>query len=295
MLVLGAAAGVGALLVMPNRRSGHASDSADFAEEPEATHRLTAATRSGDSNVPIVQKKLPDHVRVDPNAARFCVTNMQLVDGVHCAYVGHRCERFVEEKKEICATYSADVICEGGLHRRRFCIDVYEYPNIVGARPAVWMSFEDAKRACAVEGKRLCSAEEWELACEGTSMWPHPYGRTAEIGACNVPLGASAAGPNEANLGDPWKRTSEIARSDGRLVAGHMPTCVSSFGVADMTGNVEEWVTFANGNERQKPFNVARKGGSWLRGKGRCRPIDASEPRWYRASDLGFRCCTDAK
>lgn len=218
---------------------------------------------------------------------------MLLVDGVYCPYVGHRCAVFEDEVRDLCATYAPEAICEGALQRRRFCIDVYEYPNIAGVRPAVWVGFDDAKRACAAEGKRICAAEEWELACEGTGMWPYPYGLSRDVTACND----RRAGPtaNTGRLDDPWTRGTEILRVDGRQPSGTRPACVSPFGVVDLPGNVEEWVENANGQEGVKPFRTARKGGSWARGKGRCRPLDASEPGWYRAHDLGFRCCSDAK
>jgi sulfatase modifying factor 1 len=289
--VLACAAGAGALLVMPGRRTleiappPSGSDAVPTPPEPPPRPKVRAAPAPPAPTVPA-------YVRVDPEGARACGEHMALVDGMYCPYVGHRCAAFEDEAHDVCKTFAPEALCEGGLQRRRFCVDVFEYPNVAGARPAVWASFEDAKRACAVEGKRLCAAEEWELACEGTGMWPYPYGLTRDAAACNEHR--SGPVPDASGLDDPWKRGAEIARVDGRLPSGAQPACVSPFGVYDLPGNVEEWVDHANGNEKQKPFRTARKGGSWSRGKGRCRPIEASEPGWYRAHDLGFRCCADA-
>ena len=38
------------------------------------------------------------------------------------------------------------------------------------------VDYGDARRACKVEGKRLCTSDEWQFACEGPQMWPYPYG-----------------------------------------------------------------------------------------------------------------------
>ena len=294
--VLSGAAGLGALLVMPGRRTlDLAPQPADSSEhEPSAVPSsvIPAPPRTKDVAA-APQPTAPSHVHVDPGTSVACEEGMVLVDGVYCPYVGHRCEQMEDETRDLCASYATEALCEGALQRRRFCVDLHEYPNVAGVRPAVWVSFDDAKRACAIEGKRLCAAEEWELACEGTAMWPYPYGLTRDAAACNDHRPASQ--PDAARLDEPWTRGPELARVDGRLAAGAQPACISPFGVYDLTGNVEEWVEHANGHENEKPFRTARKGGSWARGKARCRPLDASEPSWHRAHDLGFRCCSDAR
>jgi formylglycine-generating enzyme len=289
--VLAAAAGLGALLVMPGRRSLDVAP-APSPDEPAPPPPAVPAPPRPKPVTTDHAPAAPPHVRIDPQGATACAPGMLLVDGVYCPFVGHRCATFEDDARDLCATYAPEAICEGALQRRRFCIDVYEYPNLAGARPAVWVSFDDARRACAVEGKRLCAAEEWELACEGTGMWPYPYGLSRDAAACNEHRGGPSADP--AKLDDPWTRGAEITRVDGRLASGALSACVSPFGMMDAIGNVEEWVYHANGHEKEKPFQTARKGGSWARGKGRCRPIEASEPGWYRAHDLGFRCCSDA-
>ena len=293
VVVLAGAAGVGALLVMPGRRTIDVTPASTATEAPPEAPRPTPKPRARPAPPPPPEPTVPPHVRVDPGSATECAAGMVLVDGVYCPFVGHRCAVFEDEPRDICASFANEAICEGALQHRRFCVDVLEYPNMTGVKPAVWVSFDDAKRACAIEGKRLCAAEEWELACEGSGMWPYPYGLTRDANACNEHR--PSAGADAAKLDDPWTRGAEIDRADGRHASGADPGCVSPFGVADMIGNVEEWVEHGNGNEKSKPFRTARKGGSWAHGKGRCRPIEASEPGWYRANDVGFRCCADAK
>lgn len=291
--VLAAAAGLGALLVMPGRRALDVTPAPPPpSSEPGPPAPPPPAPRPRVPSPP-PEPQVPAYVRVDPASGASCGDGMLLVDGAVCPYVGHRCVVFEDEARDICATYAPEALCEGGLQKRRFCIDTYEYPNLAGVRPAVWVSFDDAKRACLAEGKRLCAAEEWELACEGTGMWPYPYGLSRDAAACNDLKPGPA--PDAARLDDPWTRGAELTRTDGRQPSGAKRACISPFGVLDLVGNVEEWVEHANGQPGSKPFRTARKGGSWARGKGRCRPLDASEPGWYRAHDLGFRCCSDPK
>src|SRR5262249_12311363 len=152
------------LLVMPGRRSLDVTPAPPPSAEPSSPPAPAPSTeRPPPASSAPAPPAAPSYVRVDPEGATACEPGMILVDGVYCPYVGHRCARFEDEAHDVCATYALEAICEGGLLRRRFCVDVYEYPNIAGVRPAVWASFDDAKRACAVEGKRLCAAEEWEL------------------------------------------------------------------------------------------------------------------------------------
>lgn len=286
--VLAVAATAGALLVMPGRRgvtlpAPSVSENAPTQTASDAT--LPPAPRPPAPTGP------PNYVHIDAASPDVCGSGMVLVDGVHCPYVGHRCAVPDDSVRDRCSVYAPEAICEGALQHLRFCVDVLEYPNIAGVRPAVWVGFNDAKRACAAEGKRLCAVEEWELACEGSSMWPFPYGLTRRSEACND----LTVQPNERTkqLENPWKRATLVVELDGRKPSGTMNECISPFGVKDMIGNVEEWVFHANGNEDSKPFRTARKGGSFAAGKGRCRPIEASEPAWYRSNDLGFRCCSD--
>src|SRR5262245_25209333 len=84
---------------------------------------------------------LPPYVRIDPSSPTVCGEGMLLVDGIYCPFVGHTCTSFLNEPRDVCQRYAPDVICEGRLQRRRFCIDVFEYPNIEGVVPAVMADF----------------------------------------------------------------------------------------------------------------------------------------------------------
>src|SRR4029079_4034139 len=158
------------------------------------------------------------YVRIDPSSPTVCGEGMVLVDGIYCPYVGHTCTSFLNEERDVCQRYAPEVLCEGRLQRRRFCVDVFEYPNMEGVIPAVMTDFNDARRACAVEGKRLCTAEEWEFACEGTQMWPYPYGTERDPTACNIDRPVTM--PELAAFSVPWKISEEVARLDQRAPSG---------------------------------------------------------------------------
>lgn len=233
----------------------------------------------------------PAHVRVDPASATACRPGMVLVDGIYCPFVAHRCARFVDEDKDICGSYSAEVICEGALQHRRFCIDVFEYPNLEGVKPAVMVDYNDAVRGCRAEGKRLCTTDEWQFACEGTEMWPYPYGRERDAAACNIDR--PHAVPDAAALDDPRRISEEVERLDQRAPSGQRAGCVSPFGVRDMTGNVDEWTENPEGKRTEKPFRSALKGGYWGAVRARCRPVTTTHSEHFSYYQVGFRCCSD--
>lgn len=235
---------------------------------------------------------LPSYVRINPASATACYPGMVLVDGIYCPYVGHHCAAYIDEENDVCARFEPEVLCEGRLQHRRYCIDVFEYPNIEGVRPVVMVSWLEAQRACEIEGKRLCTVEEWEFACEGPQMWPYPYGIARDPSACNIDR--KIAMPELGAFANPWKISAEVERLDRRVASGAMPRCVSPFGVRDMTGNVDEWVLNTRGQMDEPPFRSTLKGGYWGPVRSRCRPITSTHNRWFRFYQVGFRCCADA-
>ena len=67
-----------------------------------------------------------------------------------------------------------------------------------------------------------------------------------------------------------------------------MPRCVSSFGVHDLTGNVDEWTT----STRTSGFRSVLKGGYWSVVRNRCRPSTRAHNEGHRYYQQGFRCCS---
>jgi len=222
---------------------------------------------------------------------------MVLVEGDYCSVLGHVCLKRLEGEVDRCAEYAAPPICQGPIEKKRFCVDRFEYPNLEGVRPVVMVSWHEAKGACEAEGKRLCTASEWTLACEGAERVPYPYGYTRDSTACNIDRPHPEV--DGSALLEPRAVASEVARLDQRVPSGQMPRCKSSYGVQDMTGNVDEWVVNekhfgpppADGTER--PFISALKGGYWGPVRNRCRASTTAHDEWFRYYEVGFRCCSN--
>jgi eukaryotic-like serine/threonine-protein kinase len=144
-----------------------------------------------------------------------------------------------------------------------YCIDIYEYPNKRGAAPTSSVAFSDAQRICEAADKRLCTESEWEHACKGAGNSRWTYGNTFDANACN----------NEDD--------SSEARSLSS--SGKFTKCRSSYGVADLSGNVAEWTA-----------EKVVKGGSFASADYAVR-CAARKTGAGKSSEVGFRCCSDAK
>jgi hypothetical protein len=176
----------------------------------------------------------------------------------------------VKDGRDRIASYSRDVrvqkVCPAGMvfatdaHRHGFCIDKYEWPNQARTQPTAVISWVEARMACVNAGKRLCTAQEWTSACQGTSPAGYPYGSTYDKERC----------PTEGK---------QIYRS------GSFKTCQESFGLSDMVGNVWEWI------EDKKDGYPMMMGGSYQSGNGaHCRRQSAGTVGTL-SKDVGFRCC----
>jgi sulfatase modifying factor 1 len=147
--------------------------------------------------------------------------------------------------------------------------------------PENGVSFSDANRVCSGLGKRLCSESEWNFACEGKEMRPHPYGWTREP-VCNQDRqNLAQQGPHWQTLRD-WREPSDAR-----------PACVSPFGVFDMVGNLDEPVVRDHAPDDSR-FRVALKGGWWMPARNRCRPATTAHDDYFQGLQIGIRCCADA-
>jgi hypothetical protein len=135
----------------------------------------------------------------------------------------------------------------------KVCVDIYEYPNKAGDFPRSNVSFEEAKKTCAKQGKRLCTSEEWMWACGGQDGLAYPYGKAFEQERCNA--------------------DTHILGSGGKI------NCSSPFGAFDMVGNVFEWVT-------DKAGAPALMGGPYSK----CQTVSPSANGDAKPQN-GLRCC----
>lgn len=194
------------------------------------------------------------------------------------------------------------------------CIDVFEFPNQPCELPFVWVAPIQAQLICEMQGKRLCTQEEWTLACRGDPAgkadWLYAYGNELDLQICNTHK------PPKAGEGPACDPSSSAAafRTCGTNTepSGAFPRCRSRFGVYDQHGNVAEEMTRRDPDGRTYSqlkgsaffyADVARKHDE--------RPAEgapretypdhcAYDPRWHVEPlaeawhvnyHLGFRCC----
>lgn len=218
-----------------------------------------------------------------------CPDGMVLVEGQYCPAVAQRCLDYLNVERDRCAEFAEGSRCIGTPVAMRFCVDQFEYPNIAGVKPDVAVTYLEAEAKCAEQGKRLCTAEEWTLACEGPERLPYPTGLRRDEQACNYDKPYRM--PNNDAYANPRTRAAEIERLDQRVASGEMAECVSAYGVHDMTGNVDEWVYNKSGSAHARPYSSGLKGGYWGPVRNRCRPMTIDHNQWHSGYQIGFRCC----
>lgn len=166
--------------------------------------------------------------------------------------------------------------------------DYWEDPQWTGeaSLPVVGVSWHEAYAYCRwlanITGKpyRLPSEAEWEKAAGGSEGRPYPWGREFDPSRCNTRTGA---------LG----QTSPMGK--------YSPAGDSSFGCADMVGNVSEWTQslykpypYQPGGHHEDPDYEAERvtrGGSWhspdFRARVQARGMNTMD---FTDNDVGFRC-----
>jgi hypothetical protein len=171
-----------------------------------------------------------------------------------------------------------------------------------GVPPQGYISQVQATAACALAGKRLCSADEFHQACEGPGWadggaW-YPYGGETRIpGYCNadkgseMPLlfGSNAADWTYADFNDP-----RLNHLDGGLApTGSYPHCESPYGIFDCVGNLHEWGSDPADSNGHGRFRGGFYGDATLNGPG-CLYVTSAHALTYHDYSTGFRCCADA-
>jgi hypothetical protein len=224
----------------------------------------------------------------DPGPSPLCPRDMRLVEGLHSEESAGLCTDVRSDKPRCWRYHEGLTVLEGQARAVRVCMDQFEAPNKRGHDPYVLYSYKDAKRWCEKRGKRMCHEREWELACEGPDHLPWAYGWAVNVNLCNshkqwIPVQFSLFG-KDRELAE-----KESARLWQGEPSGRFPGCVSPFGVYDMMGNVEEWVSA----REERRFPGALMGGFWSKPWTGCRGTnDAHEPD-FAFYETGFRCCKD--
>lgn len=104
-------------------------------------------------------------------------------------------------------------------------------------------------------------------------MTAYPYGNSRDATACNA---------------DHF----DVVGKDGKLIDRRAPSdayprCESSFGIRNLAGNLEEFVTI----DGSVPARPAMKGAYWQPSRNHCRAAQTAHDRYYNGMETGFRCC----
>jgi sulfatase modifying factor 1 len=161
-----------------------------------------------------------------------------------------------------------------------------------GVVPQGYVSGKVAAEACRHAHKRLCTHDEWTLACRGERHTQFPYGEEYRAGACNVYRNDHPAAllHGNASLGHSDPRLGLVKGDDGDLLrpTGSTPKCASRWGddaIYDMVGNVDEWVDDPDGTFVGGFFSRSTRSG--------CDATVKTHPYEYWDYSTGVRCCRD--
>jgi len=232
---------------------------------------------------------------------------MLRVTGEYCPVVIQTCKKYHDEYVRDKGSGTVSDRCLEYIEPSRcfvdervaldFCIDRYEYPNRLGELPWVLTSWRQAQRICHDQGKRLCTEDEYNFACEGPEMLPYVNGYVRDPEVCNIdkpyrrPDHSKQLLTYEHCLANSACK-AELERLDQRHAIGSSLSCVSWAGAVDLNGNVNEWVARPG---KEPPHRSGLKGGWWGPVRNRCRPTVEFHKEFDYGYEAGFRCCKPPK
>jgi len=158
---------------------------------------------------------------------------------------------------------------------KAFLIDRFEHPNQLGAPPKAEVDFAEAEALCGEQGKRLCTATEWEKACKGPLN--SIYGYDSETGPADT-YDQDFCGDGLADRGYP---------------SGSKDGCKSGYGVFDLSGSYREWTATAPSGKESRKLVKGGLARSAIRGT-RC-AFSEDESATFSDGALSFRCCKDVE
>ena len=161
-----------------------------------------------------------------------------------------------------------------------------------GRQPQGYISGTQAAAACGRAGKRLCALSEWLAACQGAAHRTYPYGSTYVAHACNegrTPHPVVEFYGTSVGVWDALHMNDAGINQQANTVAnsGAFAQCVTPEGVADLVGNLHEWVS--DGSFKGGYYVDAKINGNGCLYRTTAHAFD------YHDYSTGFRCCAEAR
>lgn len=142
--------------------------------------------------------------------------------------------------------------------------------------PSTNMTYDQAKKACELSGKSLCTATEWGLACTQNDGRTYPWGNTWND---TTKLYCNGSDYGDANGGQQTRNT------------GTFSNCTNDWGTFDLSGNVSEWTSTLGDTASQR----VRMGGNYGSGSNDMTCSKSVSHEWDNVKEyIGFRCCIPA-
>mgnify|MGYP006283293317 CR=1 FL=1 len=179
---------------------------------------------------------------------------------------------------------------QGGM--RPFYIDRYEATisrqrawSVAGLVPTTKLRFQDARDACRAAGKRICTTQEWRIACRDGRTQPVYFSNTRELARdCD------------------WARSSGYDQKDHAIKNNSHPSCATpNYQIHHIIGNVAEMTKGPNNNAvivGMTYLGTNYYGGAFDTAdqalKMACEyTITSNYPAGQHNEGMGFRCCAD--
>lgn len=138
-----------------------------------------------------------------------------------------------------------------------------------GVLPSRFITFYQANTVCKLSGKRLCTKDEFIIACTGNKpSYKYPYGEKYNQSFCND-----------------FGILKEVSKT------GSFENCMSSYHIYDMSGNVAEWIL--PDQETNTFYVIGGNAGCNYpspNGCSECSTTIKRDPLYYN-NLIGFRCC----
>jgi formylglycine-generating enzyme len=276
---------------------------ADAADDGPAADAPDAAPDAAEDAAPEVELRCPhDMVRV---ARRYCVDRFEgvIVD----SETGSNASPYYPPKRKLAQSLEKFWLKErletGDGEAQQVplpALPVWQkqkefQPRAVSRRgvvPQGYTSGELAALACKNAGKRLCTLDEWRTACRGERDQPFPYGDQYVAGRCNIFREGHPAVVlhGNATIGHSDPRLNQVKIKGKSLLrrTGETTSCMSEWegdAIADMVGNIDEWIDDPEGTFVGGFFSRSKKDG--------CASTITGHVFGYFDYSTGVRCCMD--